>query len=86
MLQFPPCCEAQILVASACVRHIGLTDRHLSLGFPPPTEVMHNCPAARLRHEGFEPNYFVLDPLFWLGEDLAWRYRLLTTHRLGVPV
>ena len=79
MLQFPPCCEDQILVASAGVRDLGLTHRHLSPAPPPPIEVMRNRPTARVRHGDFEPNYFVLDPLFWLGEDVAGRYRPLTT-------
>lgn len=80
MLQFPPRCEDQILVASAGVRDLGLTHRHLSPAPPPPIEVMRNRPTARVRHGGFESNDFVLDPsgLEW-DEDVAGRYRPLTT-------
>ena len=79
MLQFPPCCEDQILVASAGVRDLGLTHRHLSPAPPPPIEVMRNRPTARVRHGGFESNDFVLDPsgLEW-DEDVAGRNRPLT--------
>ena len=58
-----------------------------SLCNPPPIEVMRDGPTARLRHECFESDDLALDPSgFEWDEDLAWRYRLLTTHRLGVPV
>ena len=80
VLQVEPRCEDQILVASAGVRDLGLTHRHLSPAPPPPIEVMRNRLTARVRHGGFESDDLVLDPSgFEWGEDLAWRYRLLTT-------
>ena len=80
MFQLPPRCEDKILMASARVRDVGLTHRHLSVYRPPPIEVVGNRPAAHLRHQGFEPNHFVLNP-FWfrLGENQTGWYRPLTT-------
>ncbi len=48
---------------------------------------MRNRPTARVRHDGFESNDFVLDPsgLEW-DEDVAGRYRPLTTPSASCAV
>ena len=72
MLQLPPRFVDPILMPPTGVGHIGLADRHLSSGFPPPIEVMGNRPTARLRHQRLEPNDLVPDPCrVWLGGAYA---------------
>ena len=72
MLQLASCREDQILVTPARVRAIGLTHGHVPPQCPPPIDVMHNCPAARLWHERFQADDVMLDP-HWLrlGEDVT---------------
>ena len=72
VLQFPPCREDPILVASAHVRDIGLAHRHLFAFFPSSIEVMGDGTTARLRHQDFQSNDLALDPPWLgLGEGLA---------------
>ena len=73
MLQVPSSLEYLILVSPNRVRDIGLADRHLPPGLPPPIEVMRNRSAPRLWQERFETNNFMLHPRrLGLGEDPAW--------------
>lgn len=79
MFELSPSVQDLILLFAAGVRPIGFTHGHLPLVLPPPVEVMRNRPAARLRHERFEVNDFLLHPLrLRLGEDLT-RWRIVST-------
>jgi hypothetical protein len=70
VFQFLPNLQNQMLLSPAGVHNIGLTDRHLSSLLPPPVEVMGDGATPCLRHERFESNDFVLDPLgFGLGKN-----------------
>jgi hypothetical protein len=70
MLELPPNMQDPILVDAVGVRDVGLTDRDLSSGLPPPIEVMRNRPTSRLRHERFQSDDVLLHPLrLGLGED-----------------
>jgi hypothetical protein len=72
VLQVPSSLENLILVSPNRVRDVGFTHCHLPPGLPPPIEVMGNGPTASLRHERFQSDDVLLNPLrLGLGEDSA---------------
>jgi len=62
MFQAPPCTEDGVLLSSDRVGHVGFADGHLTTGREAPVEGVHDRAAARMGHEGFEPNDLVSHP------------------------
>lgn len=62
MLQFSAQVQDGVLLASHCVGDVGFADGHLPTDRESPVEGVHDRAAARMGHEGFEPNDLVSHP------------------------
>ena len=62
MFQFLPRTEDGVLLSADCVGDVGFADGHLSTDCESPVECVHDRAAARMGHEGFEPNDLVSHP------------------------
>lgn len=62
MLQFSAQVQDGVLLASHRVGDVGFADGHLPTDREAPVEGVHDCAAARMGHEGFEPNDLVSHP------------------------
>lgn len=62
MLQFPAQTQDGVLLSSDRIGHVGFADGHLPTDREAPVEGVHNRAAARMGHEGVEPNDLVSHP------------------------